>query len=173
MSWEFFILSNISARSSKRPAPPPFLSYPARQPYSGVRPSSSRSSLCLQPTPPPMPLSAETYRKGHSEMKVMSVKCSLAGSRWLTTGSAISLGPRLRPLISAVPGPTFTFNSEHRVDKILPWGSYFFPPQLSGRSPKEGNGYPLQYSWLENSMDRGAWRATVHGVTKSWTWLSD
>ena len=31
---------------------------------------------------------------------------------------------------------------------------------------------PLQYSWLENSRDRGAWGATVHGVTKSWTWLS-
>ena len=40
-------------------------------------------------------------------------------------------------------------------------------PQF-GRSPGEGNGYPLQYSGLENSMDRGAWRATVHGVTKSW-----
>ena len=35
-----------------------------------------------------------------------------------------------------------------------------------GRSPGEGNGYPLQYSDLENSMDRGAWWATVHGVTK-------
>ena len=42
-----------------------------------------------------------------------------------------------------------------------------------GRSPGEGNGNPLQYSCLKNSMDRGAWRATVHGVTKSWTWLSD
>ena len=38
-----------------------------------------------------------------------------------------------------------------------------------GRSPGEGKGYPLQYSSLENSMDRGAWRATVHGVAKSWT----
>ena len=37
------------------------------------------------------------------------------------------------------------------------------------RSPGGGNGYPLQYSCLENSMDRGAWRATVHGVIKSWT----
>ena len=35
-----------------------------------------------------------------------------------------------------------------------------------GRSSGDGNGYPLQYSCLENSMDRGAWRATVHGVTK-------
>ena len=36
----------------------------------------------------------------------------------------------------------------------------------------EGNGNPLQYSCLENPMDRGAWQATVHGVTKSWTRLS-
>ena len=34
-----------------------------------------------------------------------------------------------------------------------------------------GNGDPLQYSCLENPMNRGAWRATVHRVTKSWTWL--
>ena len=41
----------------------------------------------------------------------------------------------------------------------------------SGRSPGEGNGYPLKYSRLEKSMDRGAWGATVHGVAKSRTWL--
>ena len=45
-------------------------------------------------------------------------------------------------------------------------------PRL-GRSPGGGNGNPLQYSGLENPMDRGAWRATVHGVTKRWTRLSD
>ena len=38
-----------------------------------------------------------------------------------------------------------------------------------GRSPEGGNGYPLQCSCLENSTDRGAWWATVHGVAKSWT----
>ena len=43
----------------------------------------------------------------------------------------------------------------------------------SGRSPGEGNGNPPQYSCLENSMDRGAWQATVHGVAKSWTQLSN
>ena len=42
-----------------------------------------------------------------------------------------------------------------------------------GRSPGEGNGYPFQYSCLENSVDRGDWWATVHRVAKSWTWLSD
>ena len=47
-------------------------------------------------------------------------------------------------------------------------------PEL-GRPPGKGNSYPLQYSCLENSMDRGGWRATVHGVAKSQTqlkWLS-
>ena len=38
----------------------------------------------------------------------------------------------------------------------------------SGRSPGEGHGYPLQYSWLKNPTDRGAWWATIHRVTKSW-----
>ena len=38
-----------------------------------------------------------------------------------------------------------------------------------GRSPGEGNGYPFQYSGLENFIDRGAWQATVHAVTNSWT----
>ena len=43
-----------------------------------------------------------------------------------------------------------------------------FIPGL-GRTPGEGDGYPLQYSCLENSMDRGAWWAIVHRVTKSQT----
>ena len=47
---------------------------------------------------------------------------------------------------------------------LIPW---------LGRSPGEGNGNPLQYSCLENPMDRGAWPATVHGVTKSQTRLSE
>ena len=42
----------------------------------------------------------------------------------------------------------------------------------SGRSPRVGNGNPLQCSSLETSMNRGAWQATVHGVTKSQTRLS-
>ena len=42
-----------------------------------------------------------------------------------------------------------------------------------GRSLGEGNGNSLQYSSLGNPMDRGDWRATVHGVTDSWTQLSD
>ena len=43
----------------------------------------------------------------------------------------------------------------------------------SGGYPGEGNGNPLQYSCLENTVDRGAWQATVHGVAKSQIWLSN
>ena len=42
-----------------------------------------------------------------------------------------------------------------------------------GRSPGEGSGNPLQYSFLDNPMDRGAWWAAVHGIAKSRTWLSN
>ena len=49
------------------------------------------------------------------------------------------------------------------------------PGSISGsrRTPEEGNGNPLQYSCLVNPMARGAWQATVHGVSKSGTWVSD
>ena len=43
----------------------------------------------------------------------------------------------------------------------------------SGRSSGEGNDCPLQYSYLENSMDRGSWWGTAHRVVKSWTGLND
>ena len=43
----------------------------------------------------------------------------------------------------------------------------------SGRSPGEGRSNPQQYSFLENSMDKGVWWAIVHDVAKSWTRLSD
>ena len=42
----------------------------------------------------------------------------------------------------------------------------------SGRSPGGGHGNPLQYSCLENPIDRGAWQATIHGAMKSWTRLT-
>ena len=38
-----------------------------------------------------------------------------------------------------------------------------------GKIPEEGNGYPIQYTYLGNPMDRGAWWTAVHGVTESWT----
>ena len=43
----------------------------------------------------------------------------------------------------------------------------------SSRSPGEGNGHPVQYSCLQNPVDRGAWQATVHEIAKNWTQLSN
>ena len=43
----------------------------------------------------------------------------------------------------------------------------------SGRSLREGNGNPVQYSCQENPVDKGPWQASVHGVVESQTWLSD
>ena len=53
---------------------------------------------------------------------------------------------------------------EHGLSPITSWDLGLIPG--SGRSPGEGNGNPLQCSWLENPVDRGAWRATVHGDTE-------
>ena len=78
-------------------------------------------------------------------------------------------------------------NINHNIigRKGFPGGSVLMNPPASagdardagsisvlGRSPREGIGNPFQYSCLENSMDRGDWQATVHGVTKNWTRLS-
>ena len=78
-------------------------------------------------------------------------------------------------------------NSENQVEVTLLYGTFMGFPDGSdgkectcnqgdlgltpglGRSPREGNGYPLQYSCLENPMGREAWWATIHGVTKSQT----
>ena len=70
------------------------------------------------------------------------------------------------PVLFLFPGSSDGKESACNVEDL-----YSFPG--SGRSPGEGNGNPLQYSCLENPMDRGAWRATAHGLTKSQIWLSD
>ena len=65
----------------------------------------------------------------------------------------------LTPFLWGFPGGSDSKESVHNVGGLgLILGS--------GRSPGEWNGYPLQYSCLENPMDRAAWQATVHGITK-------
>ena len=75
-----------------------------------------------------------------------------------------------------VPSPT---QPDAAIEASFPGGSYGKESACnavhlglipgSGRFPEEGNGYPLQYSYQENSVVRGTWWAKVHGVTKSWT----
>ena len=68
-------------------------------------------------------------------------------------------------LILGFPGGVVVKNLPTSIGDSRDMGSI----PLLGRSPGEGNGNPLQYSCLKNSMDRETWRATVHGVTKSQT----
>ena len=67
--------------------------------------------------------------------------------------------------LNAFPGGTVIKNPPANSGDVRDSGSI----PGSGRSPGGGNGNPLQYSCLQNSMDRGAWRATVPGVTQSQT----
>ena len=81
---------------------------------------------------------------------------SFRKDEWLVL-CRISAGLRMK----GFPGGS---DSKESTCSVRDWGSI---PGL-GRSPGEGNGNPLQYSCLENSMDKGDWQATVHGTTKSW-----
>ena len=65
----------------------------------------------------------------------------------------------------------FPGGSDHKESACIVGDSGWIPGL--GRSPGKGNGYPLQYSFLENSMDSGTWWAIVHGVAKSQTQLSN
>ena len=67
--------------------------------------------------------------------------------------------------------PSFPGGSEGK-DSTYNAGDLGSIPGFGGY-PGEGNSYSLQYSGLENSIERGDWQATVHGVTKSRTWLRD
>ena len=65
---------------------------------------------------------------------------------------------------------SLTFSNSNRSVTIV---HCYFNLHIPYDNCGEGNGTPLQYSCLENPMDGGAWKAAVHGVAKSWTWLRD
>ena len=97
---------------------------------------------------------------------------------WLSSlpSSLVLTCPRLLSPLRANPGWTGRLSSGGSLVKNPP-ASAGDPRDSSlipglGRSPGEGNAYPLQYSCLENPIDREAWRATVHEVSRSRTWLS-
>ena len=91
------------------------------------------------------------------------------GLRTLEPGVSFGSCATIRELLSVtLPGGAVLKNLPANAGEAGVWGS------ISGsrRAPGVANGNPLQYHCLENSMDRGAWWAVVHGVTKSWTRLS-
>ena len=97
------------------------------------------------------------------------------------------LGGQTKKLMTWKLNSNFIFRTQNKLLKFtlfpggFPGGSGVKNPSAktgdsglipeSGRSPREGNGNPFQYSCLGNLMDRGGWWATVHGVEKSRTWL--
>ena len=102
-------------------------------------------------------------------LQLVSRPRPLPGS-WLTRAPQIPLHPTT-PCLNNIPLHAF-LNSSDGKETACNSGDKGWIPGL-GRYPGEGNGKPLQYACLENSMDRGAWRATVHGVAKSQTRLSN
>ena len=95
--------------------------------------------------------------------------CSVITWRALGPGLVLSNLPQSPPASGANQGARAVKKLPARAGARRDMGSI----SGSGRSPGRGNGNPLQFSCLENSMDRGAWWATVHGVAKSRTRLSD
>ena len=87
--------------------------------------------------------------------------CLSLGSEWKLTFSSPLATAEFSKFAGGASGKESTCQCRRCTGMVLVPGS--------GRSPGVGNGNPLQYSCLENSMDRGAWQTTVHGVTKSWT----
>ena len=91
----------------------------------------------------------------------------------IVSGYQKSTGSRVVQVIKALPQTTVGYASgSGGKDSALTAGDPEFDPCV-GRPPGEGNGNPLQYFCLEKYMDRGAWQATVHGVAKNQTQLSD
>ena len=97
---------------------------------------------------------AEGDEKVKSKNKVSTLDCNLEGRYDMTWASWVVLVVKDPPANAGDTGEA----------GLIPG---------SGRSPGEGNGNPLQYSCWENPMDRGVWRALVHGVAKSLTRLSN
>ena len=95
----------------------------------------------------------------------------MSDSRWMTTPSWLSKS--LRPFLYS--SSVYSCHLDGRVVKNLSVQEIqetWIQSLGQGGSPGVGNGNPFQYSCLEISIDREAWRATGHRVTKSWTWLS-
>ena len=106
------------------------------------------------------------YLRMNCRSKLWIVTCGEGHMIWVTTGT--------RKMKDASNRFDLSSQACGSVVKTPPAnaGDVGWIPRL-GRSPGEGNGNPLQYSCLENPMDRGAWWPTVHGVTKRQTWLTE
>ena len=135
--------------------------------------------------------SADISKKGDSEKRLMKRQHCLNQNAYLVQIMSEKTYLNVRTLVLILfiiyCFPSFTMGEKDELEIIIilgfPGGSDSKESTCregdlgsipgSGRSPGEGNGNPLQYSCLENSMDRESWQATVHGVAKNWTRLND
>ena len=120
----------------------------------GLIPGLGRSPGAEYGQPTPVFLPGES----HGQRSLVGMGSQRVGYNWndLAHVHYIFMGFPGDPVVKNMPGNT----GDERGAGSIPG---------SGRSPGGGNGDPLQYSCLENSRDRGAWWAPVHGVGKSWT----
>ena len=129
-----------------------------------LREEASPSALSPSPTP-----ASEAPISEHTSLSVQSRPCSESSARLpRALGFPGQAGPLVFALLRASQVVLVVKNLPAKAGDSRDAGSI---PRL-GRSPGGGNGNPLQYSCLEDSMDREAWWATVQGVAKSQTRLS-
>ena len=158
-------------------------------PIESVMPSNP-SHLLSSPSPPAFNLSQhqglfQLVGSSHQVVKVLELQFQHQSLQWISLPPLLWLVP---PLIVANIHNIYIYvynmcvyvyicyvyiscGSDCKESACSVWG----PGLIAGlgRSPGEGNGFPLQYSCLEYSMVRGVWQAAVHGVTNSQTWLSN
>ena len=105
---------------------------------------------------------------------VVAKSCPTLATPWTVTCQAsLTVGFSRQEYWSQLPFPSLSASLvAHGKESACNAGNLGSVPE-SARSPGEGNGCLLQFSCLENSVDRGGWQATVHGVTKSQTQLSN
>ena len=104
---------------------------------------------------------------------VVQSLCPILVTPWTTTRQASLSFPIFQSLLRLFRWPSGCKDSLEK--EMALHSNILFKGSIpgSGRSPGRGNGNPLQYSYLNNSMDRGAWQTIVRGLTKSWTRLSN
>ena len=137
----------------------------------GAGPHSSPFRLSAEPTPVLFPDLAPEARVSASSPCVRQQTCVWGWAAWGRPGPAViavlCYACCTLLVVSDAPQVGFPRSSVGKESACDAGDPGSIPG--SGRSPGEGNGNPLQYFSLENPMDRRAWRATIHGLTKGWT----
>ena len=144
-----------------------------------MHPSVSIHTLCQTLCDCPFPVDILFCRLYYSRSFPISLTVLSCLFWWIPFLAPLYKCGRLNlDLFCGLPRPPLALLSSHLRQLCSPvlrwgWGAHKSFTQSLSPAPGEGNGTPLQYSCLENPMDRGAWKAAVHGVAEGWARLSD